>query len=67
METWAEMTYRHKRERVALVEELAALGITQTEAARRLETSVQNLNAVIRAKGINWPTAGTPGRKRKSA
>ena len=64
METWAEMTYRHKRERVALVE---ALGITQTEAARRLETSVQNLNAVIRAKGINWPTAGTPGRKRKSA
>lgn len=54
-ETWYQMTARHKRERRDLVERLAAERITQTQAARRLNMSLQGLNNFIQRTGIYWP------------
>jgi transcriptional regulator with GAF, ATPase, and Fis domain len=54
-ETWDQMTRRHQRERRELVERLASERITQTQAARRLNTTLHVLNNFIHRKGIFWP------------
>jgi len=54
METWADMTIRHKKERIELVESLAQSRFTQTESARILDTTLNNLNTFVKRNGINW-------------
>jgi len=54
METWADMTIRHKKERIELVECLAKSRFTQTEAAKVLETTLTNLNTFVKRNGIEW-------------
>lgn len=54
METWADMTIRHKKERIELVESLAQSRFTQTESARILDTTLTNLNTFVKRNGINW-------------
>lgn len=63
METWDEMTARHKRERRELVERLARERITQTQAARILSTSLTCLNNYIQRNGIFWPVIAQGPRK----
>jgi transcriptional regulator with GAF, ATPase, and Fis domain len=55
METWLQMTKRHKAERDALVMSLASDRITQTQAARMLGISLTGLNNYIHRRGIFWP------------
>ena len=55
IETWAEMTCRHKRERRQLVENLASERMTQTQACRVLKTNLSCLNNFIKRNGIFWP------------
>lgn len=55
MEKWYEMTARHKRERIEMVQSLARSGYTQTQAAKILDTSVTGLNNFIQREGIHWP------------
>jgi transcriptional regulator with GAF, ATPase, and Fis domain len=55
METWTQMTARHKAERRAMVESLAAERLTQTQAARKLKTTVTCLNNYIQRNRIHWP------------
>jgi|TARA_B100000497_G_scaffold95173_1_gene106733 hypothetical protein len=62
METWIEMTKRHRKERVELVQSLAETRHTQTEAAKILDTTLTNLNNFIQRNGIYWPTI-RQGRK----
>ena len=54
MECWGEMTIRHKKERIELVESLAQSRFTQTEAAKILGTTPTNLNTFIKRNDINW-------------
>jgi len=54
METWADMTIRHKKERIELVESLAQSRFTQTESARILDTNLNNLNTFVKRNGIDW-------------
>jgi len=54
METWADMTIRHKKERIELVESLAQSRFTQTESARILDTTLNNLNTFVKRNGIDW-------------
>lgn len=54
-ETWDQMTRRHRREREEAVKRLAAERITQTQAAKRLGTSLHVLNNFIHRRGIFWP------------
>lgn len=54
-ETWDQMTRRHKRERRAMVEALAARRLTQTEAARKINTTLTCLNNYVRRNRIDWP------------
>ena len=54
METWADMTIRHKKERIELVESLAQSRFTQTESARVLDTTLNNLNTFVKRNGIDW-------------
>lgn len=54
METWNEITMRHYRERIDLVESLNLQGLTQTEAAKKLEISLSNLNNIVYRNGIDW-------------
>ncbi len=56
METWIEMTKRHKQERVELVKSLAQSRYSQTEAAELLDTTLTNLNNFIKRNGIYWIT-----------
>lgn len=56
METWIEMTKRHKQERIELVKSLAQSRYTQTEAAKLLDTTLTNLNVFIKRNGIYWTT-----------
>ena len=56
METWIEMTKRHKQERVELVKSLAQSSYSQTEAAELLDTTLTNLNNFIKRNGIYWIT-----------
>ena len=55
METWSQMTARHKAERREMVEGLAAERLTQTQAARKLKTTVNCLNNYIQRNRICWP------------
>lgn len=55
METWSEMTARHKAERRAMVEGMASQRMTQTQAARKLKTTVNCLNNYIQRNQIFWP------------
>ena len=55
MERWIEMTMRHHRERVELVQSLAQSRYTQAEAAEILDISRTNLNNFIQRNGIYWP------------
>ena len=52
---WQQMVDRHHQERLWFLHDLASLRITQTEAARLMGMSVQNLNRLIKANGIFWP------------
>tara|TARA_R100001369_G_scaffold61509_1_gene88397 strand:+ start:1654 stop:1851 length:198 start_codon:yes stop_codon:yes gene_type:complete len=54
MECWGEMTIRHKKERIELVESLAQSRFTQTEAAKILGTTLTNLNTFVKRNDINW-------------
>jgi transcriptional regulator with GAF, ATPase, and Fis domain len=54
METWSDMTIRHKKERIELVESLAQSRYTQTESAKILDTTPTNLNTFVKRNGINW-------------
>lgn len=62
MERWIEMTMRHHRERVELVQSLAQSRYTQAEAAKILDISRTNLNNFIQRNGIYWPVI-RQGRK----
>lgn len=64
METWGEIKDRHKKEQVELVNKIAQTEITQTEAARELGISPQNLNSFILKNDIDWPVK-KQGRKTK--
>jgi len=56
VETWIEMTKRHKQERIDLVKSLAQSRYSQTEAAELLDTTLTNLNNFIKRNGIYWIT-----------
>jgi|TARA_R110000796_G_scaffold1222_2_gene4860 DNA invertase Pin-like site-specific DNA recombinase len=64
METWDQIKTRQKKEQVELVKEIAQTEITQTEAARELGISPQNLNIFILKNDIDWPVK-KQGRKTK--
>ena len=64
METWDQIKTRQKKEQVELVKEIAQTEITQTEAARELGISPQNLNSFIVKNDIDWPVK-KQGRKAK--
>ena len=55
METWEEMTARHKRERLELVKALAKSRCTQTQAAKILDVKLTGLNNFIHRNDIFWP------------
>ncbi len=55
METWDEMTSRHRRERREMVQKLADARLTQTEAAKVLKIKLTRLNNYIHRSGIFWP------------
>jgi transcriptional regulator with GAF, ATPase, and Fis domain len=52
---WKHLIDRHNQERVALLQGLADLRITQTEAARLMGMTVQHLNQLIKTHNISWP------------
>ena len=62
-ETWDQITRRHKFEKIAIVEALAAERITQTEAAKRLGMTLTGLNNFIHREGILWPVIKQGQRK----
>lgn len=53
IETWHQMTVRHRKERYEMVEKLSK-EYTQTQAAKMLGTSLQNLNTYISRNNIKW-------------
>lgn len=55
MEQWREMTQRHKRERIELVQSLAQSRYTQTQASKILNVSLHCLNNFIHRNQIHWP------------
>tara|TARA_R110000744_G_scaffold214432_1_gene333207 strand:+ start:202 stop:423 length:222 start_codon:yes stop_codon:yes gene_type:complete len=55
IETWDQIKTRQKKEQVELIKEIAQTQITQTEAARTLGISPQNLNSFILKNDIDWP------------
>jgi transcriptional regulator with GAF, ATPase, and Fis domain len=52
METWEEMTQRHKREKLQLVKALAQSRCTQTQAAKILDVKLSGLNNFIHRNNI---------------
>ena len=64
METWDQIKTRQKKEQVELIKQIAQTEITQTEAARELGISRQNLNSFIVKNDIDWPVK-KQGRKAK--
>ena len=64
METWDQIKTRQKKEQVELIKQIAQTEITQTEAARELGISPQNLNSFIVKNDIDWPVK-KQGRKAK--
>lgn len=63
METWDQITRRHKREKIAIVQALADERITQTEAADRLNMTLTGLNNFIHRNRIFWPVIKQGQRK----
>lgn len=55
METWDEMTARHRRERLDMVTSLAESRYTQTQAAKILCMTLNNLNNFVQRNNIFWP------------
>ena len=55
METWDQMTARHRKERREAVKRLAEDGLTQKEAARVLNTTPRNLNNYVQRYNLTWP------------
>ena len=53
METWNEMKERHRQERYKLVEQFSHK-TTQTEAAKKLDMSLQALNNFVHRNNIHW-------------
>lgn len=53
IETWHQMTVRHRRERYEAVERLSK-DYTKTQAAKMLGTSLQNLSTYISRNKIQW-------------
>ena len=53
METWNEMKERHRQERYKLVEQFSK-NTTQTEAAKKLDMSLQALNNFVHRNNIHW-------------
>ena len=53
IETWHQMTVRHRRERYEAVERLSH-DYTKTQAAKMLGTSLQNLSTYISRNKIQW-------------
>ena len=64
METWNQIKTRQKKEQVELINKIAQSNITQTEAARILEITPQNLNSFILKNDIDWPVK-KQGRRAK--
>jgi transcriptional regulator with GAF, ATPase, and Fis domain len=64
METWNQIKTRQKKEQVELINKIAQTEITQTEAARKLGISPQNLNSFILKNDIDWPVK-KQGRRAK--
>jgi len=52
-ETWGQMKERHKQERYKLVEQFSRK-TTQTEAAKKLDMSLQALNNFTKRNNIYW-------------
>lgn len=53
METWNEINERHRRERLDLVAQFSKQ-TTQTEAAKKLDMSLQALNNFVIRNNIHW-------------
>lgn len=64
METWEQIKARQKKEQVELINKIAQTQVTQTEAARILEITPQNLNSFILKNDIDWPVK-KQGRRAK--
>jgi len=64
METWNQIKTRQKKEQVELINKIAQTEITQTEAAKKLGISPQNLNSFILKNDIDWPVK-KQGRRAK--
>lgn len=58
-ETWSGISHKHRvalrDERVRVLRALASAGLTQTQAAQRLGTSLNVVNNFIAQQGIAWP------------
>ena len=55
LETWGEMTARHKRERLEMVQSLAQSSYTQTQAAKILDVKLTCLNNYVQRNRVFWP------------
>ena len=53
METWNEINERHRRERLNLIAQFSKQ-TTQTEAAKKLDMSLQALNNFVHRNNIHW-------------
>lgn len=54
-ETWHQMKARHRAERKAAVERLAAARLTKTQAAHILGTNLSQLSNFTLRENIHWP------------
>ena len=63
-ETWGEMTTRHAIERAEALTALREAGLTQTEAANKLEMPMGHLNSYIIRNRIPW-TESQQGKKQE--
>ena len=64
-ETWGEMTRRHEAEKRDVLQKLSEQGYTQTEAARILQTTLQQINNQVRRSKIQWKTIRQGVRSRE--
>lgn len=55
-ETWEEIIERHEAEKRDVLQKLSDQGYTQTEAARILKTTLQQINNQVRRNKIQWKT-----------
>jgi len=63
IETWPEINKRHTDEKRQLIRYCLAHKMTQTEAAKLLNTSTSNLNKWCHRQNIKWPGSNPAGRK----